>query len=75
MLTKTEQNCKNLKLEFKKKKEKKWSGDMVNRYLPIKFGLYICSGLQKHELTDDGRTADGRRTPWPLRVALLTPSN
>ena len=44
MLTKTKKNRKNLKIEnFEKRK--KWSGDMVERELPTKFGLDPCSGF------------------------------
>ena len=38
-------NRKNLKIENFEKRKKKWSGDMVDRYLFIKFGPDPCSGF------------------------------
>ncbi len=61
MLMKTKKIRKNLKIEkFEKtnKKKKKWSGNMVEKELPTKFGLDPCSGFP--ETSVYGRTDDGR---------------
>ncbi len=41
-------------------KQKKWSGDMVDRYLSPKFGINSFSGFRENDV--DGRTDDGRTT-------------
>ncbi len=43
-------------LKNKQTKKKKWSGGMVNRYLPLKFGVNPLGGFQENEVY-------GRRTP------------
>ncbi len=46
MLTKTKIIRKNWKIQnFEKRR--KWSGDMVERELPSKFGLDPCSGFRE----------------------------
>ncbi len=60
MLTKTKTIRKKSK-KFKSLK-KKWSGDMVDRYLSVKFGVKHFKVSQKTMWSTDGRT-DGRRTP------------
>ncbi len=44
MLMKKKKICKTLKIE-NFEKTKKWSGDMVERELPTKYGLDQCSGF------------------------------
>ncbi len=62
MLTKTKnkivQNQKFLILE------KKWSGDMVDKYMSVTFGVNLLDSFRENDVY--GRT-DGRRTPtsWP----------
>ena len=42
--------------------EKKWSGDMVDRYLSVKFGVNPFDGFrEKRCLRTDGRKDDGRQ--------------
>ncbi len=48
---------------FEKPKEKKWSGDMVDRYLSVKFGVNPLDGFRENDVygrTDDRWTDDGR---------------
>ncbi len=46
------------------KKQKKWSGDMVDRYLSVKFGVNPLHGFRENDVygRTDGRTDDGRQT-------------
>ncbi len=48
--------------EFKILKNKKeWSGDMVDRYLSVKFGVNPLYGFRENDVygrTDDGRPRD-----------------
>ncbi len=45
MLTNTKKKIVEVSKLKSLKKEKKWSGDMVERELPTKFGLDPCSGF------------------------------
>ena len=61
MLTKTKKNHKKIKnLKFWKTK-KKWSGDMVDRYLSVKFGVNPLDGFRENDVY--GRM-DGRMPAW-----------
>ncbi len=42
-----EKNRKNLNIENFEKRKKKWSGDMVDRELPTKYGLDPWSGFRE----------------------------
>ncbi len=47
--------------KFKILKKKKWSGDMVDRYLSVKFGVIPLGGFRENDVY--GWTTDGRRMP------------
>ena len=57
MLTKTKRIIKKLNFE---KQNNKWSGNMVDRYLSLKFGVNPLDGFRENDVY--GRT-DGRRMP------------
>ncbi len=48
----------NQKFKILKNKKKKWSGDMVDRYLSVKFGANPLDGFRENDVY--GRTDDGR---------------
>ncbi len=65
MLTKTKIVKKNINKNF----EKKWSGDMVDRYMSPKFGVDSFSGIRENDVY--GRTTDGRRRTTDARVTTV----
>ncbi len=54
-----ENNRKKKNQKFKFLKTKKWFGDMLDRYLPLKFGVNPPDGFRENECL----WTDGRRTP------------
>ncbi len=53
-------NRKKSKILYFEKQNKKRSGDMVDRYLSVKFGVIPLGGFRENDVygrTDDGRTS------------------